>query len=136
MLASVFTQFAMHFASLVYLVDQAKYWSSIANATATNLSNATTSNESFDASFSSVAPLQGEEGEREHLAQASPTDNATASASAVNSSLSPTSEKNTSSSPSSFFDSEPFSPNLLNTIVYLLAVLLQLVTFTVNYKVN
>ena len=113
MLATVVLQFALHFATLLTLVDEAHRLQAVLNAT-TNASAASDASSAL-ASATNVSVLAGAVGSNASSVNA--TNNSTAGAKL-------------------FFESKPFQPNLVNTVVYLLGVLLQLITFTVNYKVT
>ena len=124
MLGTVVLQFALHFATLLTLVDEAHRLQAVLNATA-NASAAS------NGSLSSALPSAAHE---YASVNASASSVGTVGSNASTSSLNSTS--NSTAGEKLFFESKPFQPNLVNTVVYLLGVLLQLITFTVNYKVT
>lgn len=121
MLSTVVLQFALHFATLTTLVDEAHRMQAIFNVTA----NATADTNASNASDASVALASA--------ANVSVNTNATGVSVGSNATGAST---NATSSGLFFEGTKPFQPNLVNTVVYLLGVLLQLITFTVNYKVH
>ena len=132
MMGTVFVQFAIHFSSLVFLVDQAKYWAALANAT--TAADPPSSNMTTGASTSNGSLIASGPALQSNASDALVHVNVNVNVNVANVPGPAGNVSKNATGAASFFGSEPFKPNLLNSIVYLLAVLLQLITFAVNYK--